>query len=119
MSNAPRRPLSLTLRLTILFLFSALLVWLVAAIMTWIESKTQFDEFFDTYQLLMAHQLAAGNWQGFDPKKEDTLVSPLKQLEDQEVSDGDAEEDALGFAVFNQKGELIFSDADHGRLFAQ
>ena len=117
MNNPSGHPLSLTLRLTILFLVSALIVWVVAAIMTWIESKAQFDDFFDTYQLLMAHQLAAGNWQGFDPKKEAALVSPLKQLEEQEASDGDAEEDALGFAVFNQKGELIFSDADHGRLF--
>ena len=109
--------LSLGLRLTLMFLAVALLVWLAAGIMSWRESREQLDEFFDSYQLLLAHQLASANWDGFETKDGAKVKSPLDRLEDQGASDGRADDDALGFAVFNRRGRLIFSDGDKGRRF--
>lgn len=46
---------SLRLRLTAMFLAVALVVWLTAGFLTWLESRDQLDEFFDSYQILLAH----------------------------------------------------------------
>ena len=53
---------SLKLRLIISFTFMAVAVWLVSAALSLNESKEQVDEFFDTYQLVLARQFAAFNW---------------------------------------------------------
>lgn len=118
--------LSLKLRLTLLFLAVALAVWLAAGLLSWRESREQLDEFFDSYQLLLAHQLASADWRGFSPRSEPELLSPLERLEeaaeaagrDEDDFIGQADDDALSFAVFDQAGRLIFSDGDQGREFS-
>lgn len=107
--------LSLGLRLTIMFLGASALVWLASGVMSWRESREQLDEFFDSYQLLLAHQLAAADWQGFTSKDEGKIRSPLDRLDEDGASDGEADEEALAFAVFNNQGQLVFSDGDEGR----
>ena len=55
--------LSLQIRLYYIFFFVASVVWLSAAILSWQESREQLDEFFDTYQLRLARQLATARWE--------------------------------------------------------
>ena len=56
------KKLSLKLRLIISFTFMAVTVWMVSAVLSLNESKEQVDEFFDTYQLVLARQFAAIDW---------------------------------------------------------
>jgi len=117
--------LSLRLRLTLMFLAVALAVWLAAGLLTWRESREELDEFFDSYQLLLAHQLASADWRSFNPDNNARAINPLKRLEDEAEAAGrddddfigQADDEALSFAVFNRDGRLIFSDGDQGATF--
>lgn len=123
--SGPDRAPSLRLRLTLVFLTAAVAVWLAAGFLTWWESREQLDEFFDSYQILLAHQLAAADWGNFSAGQAADRPNPLQRLEaeaeaaglDDDDLIGRADDDALSFAVFNHLGELVFSDGDQGRLF--
>lgn len=121
----PDQIISLRLRLTLMFLAVALIVWLAAGGLTWRESREQLDEFFDSYQILLAHQLAAADWKSLTSGEAAGSRNPLKRLEakaeaaglDEDDFIGRADDDALSFAVFDRKGQLIFSDGDQGTDF--
>lgn len=100
---------SLKLRLILLFMVTAMVVWVLAGLLSWRQSAAQLDEFFDTYQLLLARQLASANWENID----DAVLN----LDDDNFDDGEGEDEALGFAVFNAAGQLLFSDDENGRYF--
>lgn len=104
---------SLQIRLILSFICIAGTVWLSAGAISWYEGREQLDEFFDTYQILLARQLSTADWDNITPETQTKIDNILKNLED----DGDEEEDALGFAIFNSKGEMIFNDGNDGRLF--
>ncbi|MDR1046052.1 MAG: sensor histidine kinase N-terminal domain-containing protein, partial [Candidatus Adiutrix sp.] len=116
------RTVSLRIRLTLTFMATALLVWLAAGLTIWLESREQLDEFFDSYQLLLAHQLASSDWRGFRVEEAGRPGGLLARLEDEAEAAGrdedefigQAEEEALSFAVFDQAGQLIFSDGARG-----
>lgn len=103
------KKLSLKLRLIIMFMVTAIIVWALAGLLSWRQSTEQLDEFFDTYQLLLARQLASANW--------DNIGDAVLSIDDDDFGDGDEEDEALGFAVFSAAGQLIFSDGDNGRYF--
>lgn len=50
--------LSLRLRLIVCFIGISCVVWLAAGVLSWKETKEKVDEFFDTYQMALARQLA-------------------------------------------------------------
>ena len=52
--------LSLRLRLIILFVIISGIFGAMAGVLSWQETKEKIDEFFDTYQIALARQLAAG-----------------------------------------------------------
>lgn len=106
--NSGENRSSLKLRLIIMFMVTALVVWVLAGMLSWRQSTAQLDEFFDTYQLLLARQLASADWENID----DAVLSV-----DDDFDDGDEEDEALGFAVFNAAGHLVFSDGENGRYF--
>lgn len=108
------RRLSLSLRLSLIFLAVALLVWLVSGLVSWREGREHLDEFFDSYQLLLAYQLSAADWRNVD---QSARPGPFKGLEKEGGSDGEADDEALGFAVFDADGRLLFSDGENGRRF--
>ncbi len=105
--------LSLKLRLMLLFLVTAAGVWIASGVLVWFESKEQIDEFFDTYQLILARQLSAADWDGIKPSTQTDVNQIIKNLED----DGEEEDEALGLAVFNAAGKMIFNDNENGKYF--
>ena len=105
--------LSLKLRLIISFLIIAAVVWSASGFLAWNESKEQADEFFDTYQLMLARQLSAADWQNIKPDTQKNIDDIIDDLED----DGDEEDEAIGFAVFDKQGKMIFHDNENGKYF--
>lgn len=104
---------SLKLRLIISFTFMAVAVWLVSAALSLNESKEQVDEFFDTYQLVLARQFAAFNWSQGEKLPQKQIDNIVKKLD----NDGEEDDEALGFAVFDSQGNMIFNDGKNGRRF--
>ena len=107
------KKMSLRLRLIISFLIVSTCVWTAAAVISWQESRDQMDEFFDTYQLLLARQLSTADWTNLTADMQKKSNRLIENVDD----DGEEEDEALGFAVFNRRGEMIFNDDEHGRDF--
>lgn len=107
------KKMSLHLRLIISFLIVSTCVWSAAAVISWQESRDQMDEFFDTYQLLLARQLSTADWTNLTADMQKKSNRLIENVDD----DGEEEDEALGFAVFNRRGEMIFNDDENGRDF--
>ena len=105
--------ISLQLRLILSFLFIAGTVWLVSAILAWVEGKEEIDEFFDTYQLVLARQLATVDWKDITPNTQKRVNKVIDILD----NDGEEDDEALGLAVFDANGKMIFHDNNNGRQF--
>ena len=104
--------LSLRLRLIVCFVGISCVVWLAAGVLSWKETKEKVDEFFDTYQMALARQLAGADWSG--------LAAGAQKITDQmieNVHNADNEDEAIGFAVFDRDGHLIFHDNENGKDF--
>ena len=107
------KKMSLRLRLIISFLIVSTCVWTAAAVISWQESRDQMDEFFDTYQLLLARQLSTADWTNLTADMQKKSNRLIENVDD----DGEEEDEALGFAVFNRRGEMIYNDDENGRYF--
>lgn len=107
------KKMSLRLRLIVSFLIVSTCVWTAAAVISWQESRDQMDEFFDTYQLLLARQLSTADWTNLTADMQKKSNRLIENIDD----DGEEEDEALGFAVFNRRGEMIFNDDENGRDF--
>ncbi len=108
------KKLSLKLRLIISFTAAAIIILGGAGILSWAESREQIDEFFDTYQLVLGRQLAAADWHNIQP----TTQHRIDQLIDNLDNDGEEDDEALGFAVFDTQGKMIFNDGNKGKRFS-
>lgn len=107
------KKLSLQIRLILSFIFIASAVWTASAIASWYESREQLDEFFDTYQTLLARQLSTADWNSLDSDSQKNINKIIDNLD----NDGEEEDEALGFAVFNHNGQMIFNDDQNGANF--
>ncbi len=107
------KKLSLQLRLIIFFILISGSVFLTAGILSWYEGREKLDEFFDTYQMLMGRKLSSLDWQNFSPESQNKIDKLIKDLDD----DGEEDDDALGFAVFNLQGKMLFHDGNEGKFF--
>ncbi len=107
------KKLSLKIRLIISFCAAALLILGSAGILSWHESRDQIDEFFDTYQLLLVKQLASADWNNVRPATQEKINQIVDNFDD----DGEEDDEALGFAVFDTQGRMIFHDNENGRDF--
>lgn len=105
---------SLKMRLTVYFVFASCFIWGAAAGVAWHEIKDNIDEFFDTYQMALARQLTATDWQKLTAVQKQTneLIGSIKNADD--------EDEAVAFAVFDAKGQNVFNDNEAGKkiLFA-
>lgn len=106
------KKLSLKIRLILSFILIATTVFCVAGIFAWKETTEKADEFFDTYQMILARQLAGANWNGITPEQQQMTN---KLLDD--IHSADDEDEAIGFAVFRTDGQMIFNDGENGRDF--
>lgn len=105
--------LSLRSRLIILFVILSSIFGAMAAFFSWQETKEKIDEFFDSYQIALARQLAVADWSSVSPK--------IQQAADKLINDianADEEDEAIGFAVFDRNGRKIFHDNLNGKDFA-
>ena len=107
------KKLSLKIRLIMSFCAAAILILGSAGILSWTESREQTDEFFDTYQLLLARQLSTADWSNIKSSTQQDVNRIVEELQD----DGEEEDEALGFAVFDRSGKMIFNDDENGRYF--
>ena len=98
------KKLSLKIRLIISFCIASVVILGGAGVLSWFESREQIDEFFDTYQLLLARQLSTADWKNIQP----TTLKKVNKIVDELDDDGEEDDEALGFAVFNQDGNIIF-----------
>ena len=97
--------LSLRLRLIVCFIGISCVVWLAAGVLSWKETKEKVDEFFDTYQMALARQLAGADWSG--------LAAGAQKITDrmiENVHNADDEDEAIGFAVFTPLYSSAASD---------
>ncbi len=106
------KKLSLRLRLLIIFVLSSCLIWLGAGIFSWLESKEKADEFFDQYQMLLARQLASADWSSIASDAQKVTNKIIKRIDN-----ADEEDEAIGFAVFDRNGQMVFHDNENGKDF--
>ena len=107
------KKLSLKRRLIICFLCMAGITWIISAVLAWYESREQIDEFFDTYQLALARQLSTADWDDVTPKTQKIANKVIDNLKDS----GEDEDEALGFAIFDRNGKMVFHDNEKGKFF--
>lgn len=105
------KKLSLRLRLTLSFIFIASIIWVMAAFLSWKESREEIYEFFDSYQLLLARQLSTADWSNITPNSQKISNKIIDSV------DADDEDEAIGFAVFDAQGKMIFNDDKNGANF--
>ncbi|MBE6445052.1 MAG: hypothetical protein E7019_03210 [Alphaproteobacteria bacterium] len=106
------KKLSLRLRLIFLFIVISCTVFACAGFLAWNESKDKADEFFDTYQMALARTLAGGNWKNIGSEAQHSTNKLIKKIRNAEDDD-----DAIGFAVFDKSGKMIFHDNENGKDF--
>lgn len=106
------KKLSLRLRLIICFMTISCFVWLSAGFLSWYETRGKIDEFFDTYQMALARQLASADWKNMTS---DSQKITNKLIEN--IHNAEEEDEAIGFAVFDAKGQMIFHDDENGKEF--
>lgn len=109
--------LSLSSRLLIYILLIATLIWGAASCIGWLQTRDAIDEVFDTQQLLFAKRLASANLSELTVDDIPAQKLPKTRNLIKNGDKGSLDDDALGFAIFNDRGELLLSDNDHGNEF--
>lgn len=107
---------SLRLRLALLLSVFILLAWLIASGFAYYQTRHSITELFDTQQSLLARQLLLGVDANDLLLHGNARLPPLKHLLKAD-KEGEVDDDALGFAIFNAAGEILFSDGANGRYF--
>lgn len=103
---------SLKLRLMLVFTVFFIVIGFLCGIVSWFEAKETTDEFFDTYQMALARNLASADWKNINYKILKNTNNELKYIK---YADGDDE--AIGFAIFNLYGKMVFHDNENGKNF--
>ena len=106
------KKLSLRLRLIIFFALVSGIVFSAAAFVSWQETSEKIDEFFDTYQMALARQLASADWSTATPDVQKITNKLIKR-----INHADDEDEAIGFAVFDKQGKMVFHDNENGKDF--
>lgn len=99
---------SLRLRLITFLSTLSLVVWAMSAVIQWQKVEEEINRMFDTHQILFAERLASSNiMSGFHHSQPRPRNIPKKHIDS----------DALAFAIFTEKGDLIFNDGRNGKYF--
>ncbi|MBS1204855.1 MAG: two-component system sensor histidine kinase QseC [Proteobacteria bacterium] len=100
-------PLSLRLRLTILFFLLAMAAWLCASLVAWDQTRSKLDKLFDTQQMLFAKRLSVMEFE--------QLKNPAPQIASKKIKHGHLDDDALAFAIYSTDGKMLLHDGDNGK----
>lgn len=103
---------SLSFRLMAFFVLVSAVVFGAAGYVSYKETRENIDEFFDTYQIALGRQLAAADWSSISLKTQQATDRLIKNIEN-----ADDDDDAIGFAVFEPQGNMIFHDNENGKHF--
>ncbi|MEJ8325062.1 quorum sensing histidine kinase QseC [Kosakonia sacchari] len=101
------RPLSLRLRLTMLFLLLSMVAWLSASLVAWQQTRDKLDKLFDTQQMLFAKRLSVME---FEP-----LKNAAPALGKKKIKHGHLDDDALAFAIYSTDGNMLLNDGENGK----
>ena len=104
---------SLKTRLMLMFTVVFVLIGAAAGALSWKETKESVDEFFDSYQMALARSLASADWSHVNSEIRAQTHRALK-----DIRDADDDDDAIGFAVFDNQGRRIFDDNEEGKEFS-
>ncbi|PWC20056.1 two-component system sensor histidine kinase QseC [Brenneria roseae subsp. roseae] len=105
--------LSLRLRLIAGFILLTLTCWGIAGLLSWYQTRHNVNELFDTQQMLFAKRLATMN--PAEIKPESPSLPKTKNLV--RNHHGQQEDDALAFAIFTRRGEMVLNDGENGKDF--
>lgn len=102
---------SLRFRLIIVISFISLLIWTVSTAVAWFQVRKEINQVFDAQQILFAERLASSNLH--------TMLSERRPPESRKKRHLKAEydDDALAFAVFNARGDMLLHDGNNGEYF--
>lgn len=103
---------SLKLRLMLVFTVFFALIGTICGIVSWFEAKESTDEFFDTYQMALARNLSSADWQNINYEIQQHTNFELKN-----IKYADEDDEAIGFAVFDLSGKMVFHDNENGKNF--
>ncbi len=103
---------SLKMRLMLVFTTFFILIGISCGVVSWFEAKETTDEFFDTYQMALASNLASADWENVN---HEILKNTNKELK--YIKNADEDDEAIGFAVFNLQGKMVFHDNENGKNF--
>lgn len=107
--------MSLRLRLILVISCTALLIWIVSTAVAWLQVRKEVNHVFDAQQILFAQRLASSDLRTIlidrHPTKfgSENKRKPLKKVK--------FDDDALAFAVFTAKGDMVLSDGNNGAHF--
>lgn len=112
-SPAMKSP-SLRLRLTFFISSILLLACLITTSISYFELKNSLTQVFDSQQLLFAKRLAALSFHGnMMPKPMSSKKVP--EIDENEIDALQYDDDALAFAIFNRKGDMLMNDGEEGK----
>lgn len=105
------KPLSLRARLILLISVAIFSTWFVASTVTFFQIRHSLEELFDSQQYLFAKRLASSDLQILlaEPKS-----VTLPKLEAKSLKKLEYDDDALAFAIFNLRGEMLINDGNNG-----
>ncbi|EJD6080449.1 quorum sensing histidine kinase QseC [Providencia alcalifaciens] len=101
---------SLRLKLTLMLLLLALVTWGIASSLAWYQTYKTINELFDTQQMAFAKRLSV---LPSDLELSKPSLKKTKKL--LRKNRGDQDDDALAFAIFTLKGQMVLNDGDNGK----
>ncbi|OOF68270.1 quorum sensing histidine kinase QseC [Rodentibacter caecimuris] len=104
---------SLRLRLIFILSVSALFIWSISTVVAWFQVRKEINKMFDAQQILFAQRLAFSDLRFLLHVPSRSRTMNQHRLNKQAKFD----DDALAFAVFNSKGEMLLSDGLNGENF--
>lgn len=105
---------SLRLRLTVFISSILLLACLITTSISYFELKNSLTQVFDSQQLLFAKRLAAFSFRG-NMMQKPMHEKKIPEINEDEIESLQYEDDALAFAIFNRKGEMLMNDGEEGK----
>lgn len=102
---------SLRVRLIFTLSLTALVIWLASTAVAWFQVRKEVNDVFDAQQILLAQRLASANLHNMliarAPHDVNKQLKKIRHYDD----------DALAFAIFNHRGDLLLSDGNNGENF--